>query len=652
MSLRRSLVGPLCAVLVSCSSSGSASEPSSTVPATNQSRSGRVLGIRAFEQFDDCDALMEHLRTITLERVGPYGLNGGGMVLMGGREVMPTAASEMASTTVGAASPSARSDSSSTNTQEVGVDEGDVAENDGRYVYTITPANSLRIVDIETARQTASVPLESFGQHQMVLDGDRLVIVTSAGWWRGEPGPMVDSGVSSMPTRESGGRPSSTVMVVDVSNRLVPKVNRTATIDGTVAAVRASGGVLRVVMTSSLGDRLDFVQPARPGNDAEAKAKRLNIETIRSATKDQWLPRIATSSKASSSGEPRPALECSRIGRPAEFAGLGLTWVASIDLASGDDVVGSAGVVAEGALVYASESSLYVSTTRWAGADDADVRPVRPEPAHTAIHQFGLDGASATYLATGRVSGTLLNQFALSEHKGVLRVAATIDGASDGRSASSSSVYTLVRKGEALSVIGEVGGLGRTERIHSVRFLGDIGYVVTFRQTDPLYVLNLSDPSAPKLTGELKIPGYSAYLHPIDDAMLLGLGQDATTAGRRLGSQLSVFDVADASAPQRIASLDLAAWGSEAENDHHAFLYWKPTRQAIIPTYSTDGRGGAVVVTVSAGGSLAEDGRVSFGDQVRRSMVVAGRLVLLGETGLGIHSLETLQRTGSVSFEA
>lgn len=648
MSLRCNLVGPLCAVLVSCSSTGSSSEPSPTVPATNQATSGRVLGIRAFEQFDDCDALMEHLRSVTLERVGPYGLNSG-MVVLDGREVMQTAASEMASTTVGAASPSARADSSSTNTQEVGVDEGDVAENDGRYVYTITSANSLRIVDVEQARQTASVPLESFGQHQMVLDGDRLVVVTSAGWWPGQPGPMADSRVSSMP-RDSGGRPSSTVMVLDISNREMPKVTRTATIDGTVAAVRASGGVLRVVMTSSLGDRLDFVQPARPGSDAEAKAKRLNIDTIRSATKEQWLPRIATSTRPGSSGESRPALDCGQIGRPEVFAGLGLTWVASIDMASGDDIIGSAGIVAEGALVYASESSLYVSTTRWAGAGDADVRPVRPEPPHTSIHQFGLDGVSATYLASGRVSGTLLNQFALSEYKGVLRVAATIDGVNGGRSASSSSVYTLVRKGEALSVIGEVGGLGIAERIHSVRFLGDIGYVVTFRQTDPLYVLDLSDPSAPKLTGELKIPGYSAYLHPIDGAMLLGLGQDATTAGRRLGSQLSVFDVADASAPQRIASLDLAAWGSEAENDHHAFLYWKPTRQAIIPTYSTAGRGGVVVVTVSPDGSLAEDGRVSFGDQVRRSMVVGGRLVLLGETGLSIHSLDTLARIATVSF--
>ena len=120
---------------------------------------------------------------------------------------------------------------------------------------------------------------------------------------------------------------------------------------------------------------------------------------------------------------------------------------------------------------------------------------------------------------------------------------------------------------------GQVDGLGKDEQIYSVRFLGDVGYVVTFRQTDPFFTIDLSDPTDPVVRGELKIPGYSAYLHPVDDGLLLGVGQDATDEGQVLGTQLSLFDVSDPQDPQRIDTLQIGGY-SEVEWDHKAFLYW------------------------------------------------------------------------------
>ena len=603
-------------------------------------KTGRPLGFRNFERFDDCAGLLAHLREITLSRVSAYGLNPSPIIMMGDVRA--------AATTVMASAPSSRvaeqaadggkTTSSGTNTQEVGVDEGDVAENDGRYVYTITNGAELRIIDVESARQTALLALSDPGQHQMILDGDRLVIVTST-WGRFG---LADTRFPIAPNDQT-----TKVTVVDVTVRSTPKITSTSTLDGSVLAVRSSAGVVRVVMASRLGDRLDFVQPARPGTDTEAKAKKINIDAIKSSSIGDWLPRTATGS-----GDPAQALDCSQVGHPAEYAGLGLTWVASIDVLKGSKVSGSAGVVAEGSTVYASESRLFVSTTRWNDQNDPDVRPVRPEPPRTGIHSFSLDGAKAAYEATGNVPGTLLNQFSMSEYHDVLRVATT-EQTSAGGASTSSSVFTLQRTGGEWRMAGKVTGLGRNESIYAVRFLGDQGYVVTFRRTDPLYVLDLHDPAAPKLTGELKIPGFSAYLHPLASGRLLGLGEDASDTGRVSGAQLSLFDVSDATAPKRLSALALSSYGGEAEYDHHAFLYWEPTGQVVIPTDQV--QGGAVVAKVSANGTVTEQGRVLLadnanGDVVRRSMVVGERLVLLGNTTLGIFRLDSLQAAGKLSL--
>ena len=146
--------------------------------------------------------------------------------------------------------------------------------------------------------------------------------------------------------------------------------------------------------------------------------------------------------------------------------------------------------------------------------------------------------------------GTLLNQFSLSEDKGVLRAATTIGFGAEAES----KVTTLTAGDRRLVQRGQVGGLGRGERIYAVRFIGDVGYVVTFRETDPLYTVDLCDPPGPRVRGELKIPGYSAYLHPVADDLLLGVGQEATEDGRVQGLQFSLFDVSDLARPVRAAA--------------------------------------------------------------------------------------------------
>ena len=172
---------------------------------------------------------------------------------------------------------------------------------------------------------------------------------------------------------------------------------------------------------------------------------------------------------------------------------------------------------------------------------------------------------------------------------------------------------TLAEQGGYLVPRGTVDGLGKGERIYAVRFMGDAGYVVTFRETDPLYTLDLSDPDAPRVRGELKIPGYSAYLHPVGDGLLLGIGQDADEeTGRVQGLQISLFDVSDLARPARLQQRRLGDRfsSSAVEWNHHAFLWWPATKLAMLPVDS-EGFAGVAGFTVDRAGGIAELGRIS-----------------------------------------
>jgi len=220
----------------------------------------------------------------------------------------------------------------------------------------------------------------------------------------------------------------------------------------------------------------------------------------------------------------------------------------------------------------------------------------------------------------------------------------------------------LGERGSELALLGRAEGLGKGERIYAVRFAGDKGYVVTFRQVDPLYTLDLSKKTDPRVVGELKILGYSAYLHPISDDLLLGVGQDATAQGRTQGTQLSLFDVSDLHRPARKAHAALGAGASStAEFDPHAFLFWAPSNLAVIPLSAYGGAGGrqfegAVGFTV-APASIAEAGRITHPagaggadtPPIGRSLVVGDTLYTLSYAGLAANRLDTL---ASLSFTA
>jgi uncharacterized secreted protein with C-terminal beta-propeller domain len=196
----------------------------------------------------------------------------------------------------------------------------------------------------------------------------------------------------------------------------------------------------------------------------------------------------------------------------------------------------------------------------------------------TGIVKIKLDGLKLEH--TGQLPGTLLNQFSLDEYQGNLRVATTIGGNNfwwsfgGGQSESVNDVYVLNSK---LETSGSIKDLGKTEQIYSARFIEDKGYLVTFRQTDPFYVLDLKDARNPKVAGELKIPGFSSYLHPLEKNRILGVGQENGQV------KISLFDVSDASNPKEIDKYQLKEYWSEASNNHHAFLQDEKHKIFFLP---------------------------------------------------------------------
>lgn len=633
--------------------------PSKT-PSTGTQHPARfsAFGSTRLRFFAECPDLLSYMQDEASKRVTAWGLGGGWGYYYGGGPMpaMEDAAAATASTAAGAPgvardfgapTGTAAPSFSGTNTQEVGVDEGDIVETDGTHVF-VASQDGVRIVDVAEAKVTAKLDLPD-GSSQLLLDGIHLLVVT-------QPYSGIDTVVS----------------LYDVSDVTAPTLVRRSHLEGRLTAARAIDGTARLVLTTSLATRLPLVHPDMFGLD-EDRALQRNKDIISQSTSDDWMPRVFDEAAGGSFGAMSSALDCSNVAAPSEFGGLGISWIASIDLRGNGDPIGSAGIVSNSDIVYASTTSIYMATVPWDWFQPVDgvVPQQKDGPPPTLIHKFSLDaGGAASYIASGDVPGQLLNQFSMSELDGDLRVATT-NYSWTGQEVPSSAVRVLRADGNELVQIGVVDGLGNNEQIYAVRFLGTQAYVVTFRQTDPLYVVDLSDPTAPAVTGELKIPGYSAYLHPVGDGLLLGVGQDASEDGRTQGTKLSLFDVHDPANPQLVSSLPIGGY-SEAEWDHHAFLYWPDDGTIVLPVSPgwntcpvvaclagglTNPNGGVVVAqlqgtTLVGRGTVSHESRTNDGcwNPLQRSLAIGSELVTVGFDVMQFTDRATLAPRDSVTW--
>ena len=621
-----------------------------------------ALAAPSMQSFEDCDDYDQALTEAIVEQlvtydVGWYGYRG--LEALGYAEPSARAGAEDS----GSAGPATYS---GTNVQEQGVDELDWVKTDGRFIYMLN-GDELAIVKswpVDEAEKVGRLPLD--GQlRSLFIQGDRALVLSYVATDRGQSG-----------TRAT---------LVDLRDRTRPRVLRTLDMDGWMTSGRLIGDHAYLVMNANTavpqevwnllysGDIALEPYPwdGSPGAQRMALEKRrrqLTPHVARILQKQGRDERLMRYSDSQSGWMPRSGtlLSCSDIHTDGDLHETGLLSVVHVSMSDPSQAPQASAVMGGGWTVYASLDNLYVAANSnwgwwfWGGAY---------EPG-TDIHKFQLNDGDVAYSASGHVDGWLMNQFAMSEYDGNLRVAATAEdwwwGRGSGGQGSLVAVLADDNEGR-LRTIGQVDGIAPGEMIYGVRFDGDRGYVVTFRQVDPLHVVDLSTPEEPVVRGELQIPGYSSYLHPMGDGYLLAVGMDGTESGLSGGVKVSVFDVNDMDDPQEVQKFVLQngngwAW-SEALWDHHAFNFSNgvlaiPYSASVYDSnsgywgYET----GMAVLKVDPMKGIKELGSVNH-DQlvpahtwngVRRSFTLEDTLVSISGGGLIFSELYRPERTQAV----
>ncbi len=627
-------------------------------------------------QFHDCDEFTKYMRSTAESEVTAYGLGGGPRMY----KTAPVAAEGDASRAGSAPSAAVGNGPTGTNTQERGVDEPDIAKIDGTRVLSLVNGK-LTVVDAAGPKpkllSTHSFAENEYPSELFVLDQNR-VMVLGTGWKQHDPvdSPAGKRAPGFAPDRYRPAESYVVLTLLDLSNPTRPKLVRTERITGSYVTGRLTDGVARIVLTSS--PRIAFSSP-REG-EPEALALARNRQAVRDAKAEDFLPERTVLDKAGEVVRSGPLMGCGAVRHPSVRSGLGIISVLTLDTADGGtrlDKGKAAGVVSNGELVYSSTDRLYVATTDggWNSPRPIDSRRPREQEMRTRIHAFDVTGRNdSPYVATGSVPGFLLGRWALSEHQGKLRIATTTGqpwAPPEQTPNSQSSVVVLAERGDELRKIGSVSGLGKGETIRAVRWFDDIAAIVTFRQTDPLYLVDLADPANPAVRGELKIPGYSAYLHPVGGDRLLGVGQDADSTGRVTGLQVSSFDLRNLAKPTRTAAVGYGRGWTDVEHDSRAFTYLPGRRLAVLPAYVTqkvpcppdaqcftaDGRPGfvgeiqvpaALGVRVGADGTLRKAGKFVADSYILRVLPVGNRLVAITGNAVVLLDPETFSPTGSV----
>lgn len=442
--------------------------------------------------------------------------------------------------------------------------------------------------------------------------------------------------------------PTVVIRIVDIAQPSRPMLVAQEEVEGALVAAREVSGSVRVVMSSV------------PTLGGERVSTAADLGTV---SGEELLPHVVTRSRTGEATRSAPAMNCRDLTHPDTASGPGVISVRTVDVAGAREgaspVVHTTGVAADGDVVYASRDRLFAATTRGGWGMLAGEDPAREGTGgvSTQVHAFDIGSPRQThYLGSGSVTGYVLDRWAMSARDGMLRIATTRQpqpGIWSGRT--DSAVSVLQESAGALTLVGEVTGLGKGERITSVRWFDDTALVVTFRQTDPLYVVDLSRPTSPRVRGELKVPGFSTYLHPIGDHRILGVGSAATDEGQVTGAQVSVFDISDPEEPRRESVLIRSKASTPVGEDARLFSYSPAHRSAVLPVMSmTTGSTTVERFRVGDDGGVIPAGILELGNLERMLALDADRFAVTSWQGsertLSLVKLEGLVRTGSTSL--
>ncbi|MFA4884335.1 MAG: beta-propeller domain-containing protein [Desulfotomaculaceae bacterium] len=516
----------------------------------------------------------------------------------------PRAAQESKST---AAAPTAgaglsdtnAADYSKTNTQVEGVDEADIVKTDGTYIYQV---NRERIIIARAAppedMEVISVlnyTGKDFSPQEMYVDDNHLVVIGSTRTYGIHPlysENGASPGLKIMPPYNYY-REMVKAVIYNIEDKSSIKQERELELNGNYVSSRKVGQSLYLIANKNIY--------FYPGREIE-EPKPLYRDSVVSDNFNEI---------------DYPSIRCF-----PDFVEPSYLMVAGLNLDQPDEKANVSSFLGSGQNVYASTENLYVAVTGYSYYREpfADIMPPT-DMSKTKIYKFQINEGQLSYAASGEAPGTILNQFSMDEHEGYFRIATTSgDVWRAGAYTSQNNLYVL---DSSLAVVGKIEGIAPGEKIYSVRFTGDRGYIVTFKTVDPFFVLDLTDPQHPGILGALKIPGYSDYLHPYDDNHIIGFGKDTVEMSGNgwngspgesmafyMGMKMAIFDVSDVSNPVEMFRANIGDRGTDSEllRNHKALLFAKDKNLLAFPVTVMEVKGDGY----NSGSTVPEYGTFTF----------------------------------------
>ncbi|MER2089028.1 MAG: beta-propeller domain-containing protein [Sporosarcina sp.] len=512
--------------------------------------------------------------------------------------------SKMASADSANSSQGGGGDHSTTNNQVEGVDEADTVKTDGNYIYAVMGNNQVTITDIRKPKKIQKAGAikmeEGFYPSQLFLH-ENLLIVLGVKY---EPYGNEGNEAAKISRPMNG---MTTVRMYEISNPATPKLIREIGTEGYLNGARKTG------------DMMYFVTNVWP-----------DFWGIPSLDGDVLRPQVYDSKE----DKDTMLLDYTDIAILPGAMEPSYSVITAVDLSSPEESkVVTKGYLGGSEQLYMSADNLYLTATIYeTNAATSNKMIWNPGIANSELFKFSLNKTDITFDSSAKLKGHLLNQFSMDEHNGYFRVVTTEGNMWDERKPSENHLFVL---DENLKVTGSVEGLAKKERIYSARFMGDKAYMVTFRETDPLFVIDVANPAAPKVLGELKIPGFSNYLHPLDDNHLIGFGYE-TTAEKNpqggepiiltMGMKISLFDVTDFNNPKEKDTEVIGGRGTHSpiQYDHKALFQHKEKNLYGFPIAIYDETGKEDYIGLQSSGALVyeitpEHGIVLQGDLLRKN---------------------------------
>jgi uncharacterized secreted protein with C-terminal beta-propeller domain len=546
------------------------------------------------------------------------------MMMEDGVSEMPTQATDSEkSTNEASAESSDDGDYSATNEQVEGVNESDIVKTDGKFIYVAT-SKSIKIYDarkeipvlvdeIESEVDSTTGEYTSFSQ--LYVSEGRLVVLGTRNSFNNWIQPIPEVGIPEtddmisieiMPYRQDTTYVYCGVYSIDDNGKanLLKEVD----VEGDLLSSRKKDNTLYLVVNKYVyryGIYEDVILPMYRDSTDDEDFRQISYDKL------MYYPKRSENN---------------------------YLIIAAIDIEEEDTPASINAFLGSGRTIYMSNDALYIANTDYSNHWGQI----------TNIARFTIDDMKIGFAGGGLVEGTILNQFSMDEYKSNLRVATS--GWNNG---STNSLFVLDKN---MKTIGSIDNIAPGERLYSARFMGDKGYILTFRQIDPLFVIDLSDPESPEITGELKIPGFSNYLHPLGQDTLLGIGRDVDEeTGRQGGIKLSIFDVSDEGKPMEINSLILGDSGSYAEvlNNHKALML-NPGKDMLAfdarlssyeDKYQHTYFNGAVVIEANEDGKLVVLEKISndgiYGSDVKRLLYIGDRLFYILDDNIRTFDIDT-----------